>query len=171
MGSIWKVRPGDLPKRIGQLSLQASSGTRFSDSKFLGYDESLEPKNLPSLLLCFSDLLNLINKLNPEYSSLWITIHLVSIGCLAVSKTTRGQVTAEQQARGGRWASPAFLLWMTIAKPEQRAGPARTLSLYDASPLWPTCRFGQEVMNSPKVFLARDYSPIQERSLGLSLEA
>lgn len=53
-----------------------------------------------------------------------------------------------------QWASPALLLWMTIEKPEQRAGPARALSLCDASPLWPTCSFGQEGKNSPQVFLS-----------------
>lgn len=147
--------------------MQASNGTRFSDSQFSAYDESLESKNLPSLLICFGDLLNCINELN-------LNIHpcqLLFIGCLLAgglcSRPQEDAVTAEQQPP--RWASPAFLLWMTIAKPEQRAGLARTLSLYDASPLWPTCCFGQEVMNSPKVFLARDYSPTQVRSLGLNL--
>lgn len=147
---MWKVRPGDLPKSTGEgVPCRPAIKPDFLIPSL--YDESLESKNLPSLL-CVGDLLNLINKLKS-----WIFIHVnyysLSVywlhGCVQDHRRTRSQLSNSPWQR----ASPAFPLWMTIAKPEQRAGPVRTLSLYDASPLWPTYCFGQEVMNSPKVFL------------------
>lgn len=50
---------------------------------FSVHDESLEPMDLPPIFIFFSDLLNFINKLNPAYSWMWITIHWMSIHCMA----------------------------------------------------------------------------------------
>lgn len=147
--------------------LQDQPWTRFFNPWCSAYDYSSESKNLLPILTFF--FLNFTSKLNAKYSSVSITIHWVSLGCMIILKPQAGMVTAEQQPPALGLTYPPFVD-DNRKKPEQRAGWARALALYDASPLWPTCRFGQEVKNSQRSSLLRDYPSTQVKSLGLDLK-